>query len=694
MHRSELLAGLMQGKISLLVAGTHGKTTTTSLLTHTLLSAGINTGYAIGGVLPDLGVNASAGGGSHFVAEADESDGSFLRYEGSGAIITNIDLDHMSHFGSEENLVQSFAQFASQVKNRDLLFYCGEDARLKTLKLPGISYGFEEGCSLRGSGFKQNGFSVTFDAEFKGKTYQGISFSLPGRHSALNALAVFGMGLQLGIPEKSLRSALASFSGVKRRSESKACLPHLSIYDDYGHHPTEIAATLKAFKEAFPDRRLLVYFQPHRYTRTQECLEQFGSCFDAADEVVLTEIYSAGEAPIAGIKTEQIQNVIKRQSSVPNFIVSRDALFEDACRRIRPFDIVLTLGAGDITKLSSELAGYFLHNAPKKLQLALIYGGKSSEHEISLLSARNIAKELNPKIYDLKLFYIAQDGGWHFQEKIDQQRGAPVSFDALLKCDAAFPILHGPNGEDGTVQGFFKIMGIPYAGCSTLPSAIAMHKGITKQLVERAGVSVSPFLTCTENSPEVIEKILSSLTFPLFVKPVRLGSTIGVKKVIDRKNLLHALEEGLKLDHELIIEEEVKGREIEFAVMGGKHPVVLPPGEIKTEGRIYGFEEKYKLPDIQTSARAELSQDLVEKGCLLAKKAYEAIGGDGFARVDFFLKQDGTYILNEINPIPGFTSTSLYPEMCRANGLEVSEVLDYLVRLGLERKRREERKGI
>lgn len=695
LHRSELLAQFVHEKRSLLVTGTHGKTTTSSLLAHLLRTAGLEPGFAVGGILPDLGVNAAAGNGKFFVAEADESDGSFLKYYPEGAILTNIDLDHMDHFKTEGKLVEAFHQFASQVKNKELLFYCGEDARLQNLQLEGVAYGFTGSFPLQGSAFSQKGLTVSFDAVFRGKKYDHIIFSMPGKHNALNALAVFGMAIALGIDEALIRKAFASFPGVKRRSEKKLSEPHLSLYDDYGHHPSEISATLKAFRNAFPDRRLLVYFQPHRYSRTVECLKQFGTCFDSADLLVLTDIYRAGEKPVAGISAENVMDEVRTHSSLPVHYVERQHLLEDAKERVRPFDIVLTIGAGDITELSSELKLYFSDNMPKKWRLALVYGGQSSEHEISLLSARHVAEALAKPLFDVEPYLIAKNGVWY----LDGESKQAASFDSLKTCDIAFPVLHGPNGEDGAIQGFFKIMGIPFASCSTLPSAIAMHKGVTKKLAEHAGIPVSPFATVTESQYEqagdkILEDLLKPLRLPLFVKPVRLGSTIGVKKACSKEELKLALQEVFQLDFEAIVEEEVKGREIEFAVFGAKKPVVLPPGEVKTMGQIYGYEEKYKKPDIKTTAQADLPKEWIEKGCELALKAYEACGCDAYARVDFFLRTDGAFILNEINPIPGFTATSLYPEICKVNGLPFEEILNILVRIGLERKRREERKGI
>jgi UDP-N-acetylmuramate--alanine ligase len=352
-HRSEMLAELMVGSLPLLVAGTHGKTTTTSLLTHVAVSAGLKPSFAVGGVVANLESNGGHGEGNYFVAEADESDGSFLRYPAFGAIITNVDNDHLDHWKTESALIEGFHLFGSKIGSSDHLVWCGDDPILSKLKLGGISYGTNPTADLRINGIRQEGWKLKFDIFFEKKRVIDIELPLIGFHNALNGAAVFGLALRLGIPEAAIREAFLSFRGVGRRAERKGEVGGATVYDDYGHHPTEIATTLAAFKAASKGR-LIVAFQPHRYTRTRDCMEQFKSCFNAADCLVLTEIYSAGEAPIPGITTAALAERLDKQEIHQ---VERGKLAPFIRTLLRPGDTLVTMGAGDITKLGKELCG-------------------------------------------------------------------------------------------------------------------------------------------------------------------------------------------------------------------------------------------------------------------------------------------------------------------------------------------------
>lgn len=703
LHRSDLLHLLMQGFKPLLVAGTHGKTTTTSLLASVLLKADLKPSYAIGGVLVESGTNAGHGIGEYFVAEADESDGTFLKYHPFGAIITNIDNDHMEHFGDEEALCKAFQKFAEGVKSKDFLFYCGDDVRLRALQIEGISYGFNLSCQLKGSQFRQKGRKIYFDVEFEGKKYLNLEVAAVGYHNALNALAVFGMSLKLGIGEQHIREAFRLFKGIKRRAEVIGEKHHVLILDDYGHHPTEIETTLKGIKAAFPYRRVVALFQPHRYTRTRDCLKQFGTCFESADEVLVTEIYGANEEPIPGVNASQIIDEIRKASKMPVEYVLKEKLIDHVISNASPFDVYVTLGAGDITKEGPKLLQRLEEKAPSKIKCGVIFGGKSSEHEISILSIQNIVKGLDPKEYEVSYFYISKSGAWVTGEpalKILQSKKpseihnpfSPEILKALQNCDIVFPVLHGPNGEDGTVQGLFDILGIPHVGCSLESSAVTMDKSITKKLVQNAGLAVADYIDFsfydwTSDRHSMLQKIQMKLQFPLIVKPVHLGSTMGVKKVETANELISAIDDVFKLDGNVLVEAFIKGRELEFSVFGDGAISVFPPGEIMTQGKIYDYQGKYFNSDFPTTPSAKLDLSIIEKGMAFASKAYLAAGCDGYARVDCFLDENDQFFLNEINTIPGFTGTSLFPQMCETGGLKLIDLINELVCISLQRAR-------
>lgn len=702
LHRSQLLHALMDGLCALAVAGTHGKTTTSSLLAWVLTYCRESPSYAIGGVIPQLGANAAHGTGRHFVFEACESDGSFLNYHPTGAIVTNIDLDHMDYYGTKEKLTHAYMQFMKQVKHAELLFWCHDDPYLRQLALPGISYGFGKDCVLRGLRFGQKGWSVHFDVSFKGHLYKDVEVSLSGRHNALNALAVFGVAISLGLNEKLVREALKTFKGPLRRCEKKGETHNILFLDDYAHHPTEIRATLDGIRQAIGEKRLVVAYQPHRYSRAKECMGLYTGAFDSADALFVSEIYGAGEEPIPGVTHEKVIAEI-REDFPECLYVPRVECAKTLGSFLRPHDVLVTLGAGDITKLCTEVMSEFKLKEPSKLRVGIIFGGQSVEHEVSMMSAKYIADCLKQEVYETCHLGITRNGDWVDQKDIlDKQevilppgqkyKISSAIIKKLLACDILFPVLHGTYGEDGTIQGFFDILGKAYVGCDHRSSAVCMDKALTKRLMVDAGILTSPFLSFSysewkQKRDEIIESICKMLVWPIFVKPVHLGSSVGVHKIKKHEDLIGCVDDAFRFDTMVLVENGIVGREIEFAVLGNDEIVVFPPGEICTSGNVYDYQMKYGQNAMKTIPQAELSDELIEEGREIAKKAYLAAGCQGMARVDTFLDKDGTFWLNEINPIPGFTRLSLFPQMCIANGLSGSDLVNRLVILGLHRKR-------
>lgn len=706
LHRSDLLLQLMNDYKTLTVTGSHGKTTTSSLLSAALIEGGAEPGYAIGGIAPQLQSNGGIGNGTYFVAEADESDGSFLKYHSWGAIVTNIDNDHMDFYKTNEALERAFRQFIQGVSNKNYLFWCADDPRLAALKPEGISYGFSPHCKLRLSDFKQNGWKIIFSIHFEGREYQNIETALIGKHNALNAAAVFGLALRVGIPESSIRKALSEFQGVERRCEVKGSAHGVLVIDDYAHHPAEIQATLKAVRESIHEKKLIVVFQPHRYTRTQECMSQFKTAFAEADEVFIPDIYAASEVPIPGITSQNIVKEILTHSKTKCSYLPPENMAENILTHIRCHDVVMTLGAGDITFLGKEILSLINKSPPPKIKVGIIYGGCSSEHDISLMSARQILTALNRDYYEITEFAITREGQWltgcQAREILDQQTPAhectssgliePSVFQALSQCDVFFPALHGRFGEDGTIQGFFEMIGKPYVGCDHRAAAVCMDKALTKKLMLVNAVGTLPFVDCDYNNwklhPDwILTRIHAQLHMPVFVKPVHLGSSVGVVKVETDEELIHAINKTFEHDNHVIIENGVTAREIEFAVLGNRWVKAFPPGEIFSHGKMYDYGAKYGPHAILAEPRAELSQDILDEGRFLAETAYTAAGCSGLARVDFFLDSTNSLWLNEINPLPGFTNKSLYPRMCEANGLPMAELLDWLIILAFERAR-------
>ncbi len=358
LHRSDLLKLISKSYQLLAVTGTHGKTTTSALLTHVLKDAGIDPAFAVGGVLPQYHSNGGDGKGPYFVVEACESDGTFLKYMPFGAIITNIDSDHLDYYGSEKALHVAFFDFIDLVASTEHLFWCGDDPHLKQYHPVGVSYGFGDHCMLRISNYVQNGWQIEFDLDFKGQHWSRIKLPLIGWHQALNAAAVFGLAYALGVSEESVRHAFMTFKNVKRRCELKGEYNSIKLYDDYAHHPAEIKTTLEAIKSAIGDKRLIVVYQPHRYTRARDCMGMFSSVFNAADEVILTNIYPAGESPIDGISDKVIFEDIALAHSGSVQFVRNEQLIEFLASILRPDDVLVTLGAGDVTYVGEKLLTY------------------------------------------------------------------------------------------------------------------------------------------------------------------------------------------------------------------------------------------------------------------------------------------------------------------------------------------------
>lgn len=356
--RAEALAEIMRLKRGLAVAGTHGKTTTTSMVASILLEAERSPTIFVGGRFDRIGSTAYLGQGEWLVAEADESDGSFLKLSPEIAIITNVDSDHLDHYKSFENVQRSFLDFAQKIPFYGLLVACGDDPRVRDLfaNYPKriLFYGFDAKNDLFLSG--ENGRYAIHETSGD-KIAQIASFRLrvPGRHNALNATAAFAAARATGVKAEDAVRGLEKFDGVDRRFHLKGEKSGVLVYDDYGHHPTEVRAVLQAVKEKYPERRLVVYFQPHRYSRTESCWGDFVSCFAQADRLLVGDVYAAGESPRPGIDGEKLAADIK-QDGVEYF--RRD---DGAAARVRamlkPGDVFLTLGAGDGWKLGLEVLG-------------------------------------------------------------------------------------------------------------------------------------------------------------------------------------------------------------------------------------------------------------------------------------------------------------------------------------------------
>jgi D-alanine-D-alanine ligase len=354
----------------------------------------------------------------------------------------------------------------------------------------------------------------------------------------------------------------------------------------------------------------------------------------------------------------------------------------------------------------------------KKLRVGVIFGGRSGEHEVSLRSAESVINAMDKSKYDVVPIGITKEGRWlisanaaallpeavmasnsHQQVAIigDPTRRGLTRLDpqertlSSERLDAVFPVLHGTYGEDGTIQGLLEMAGVPYVGCGVLASAAGMDKVAMKQLFEQAGLTLIEYewflrSSWEQNPDAVIKRISRSLGFPVFVKPANLGSSVGISKAVDKRELCDAVDDAARYDRKIVVERAVNGREIEVSILGNEHPIASLPGEIITGHEFYDYEDKYIDTASRTEVPAKLPKKITERIQREAIRAFQAIDGSGLARVDFFVER-GTnrVIINEINTMPGFTSISMYPKLWEASGISYPELIDRLIQLAIER---------
>ena len=373
--RAEMLAELMRFRFGIAIAGTHGKTTTTSLTASILAEGGLDPTFVIGGRLNSAGTNAKLGLGQYLVAEADESDASFLHLQPMMAVVTNIDQDHMETYGgSYQRLKDTFLEFLHHLPFYGLAVMCLDDSGvqeiLSEIAKPVKTYGVHKDADVRAVNIEQQGMETHFTVKRWGKHKAlDITLNMPGWHNMLNALASITIATRLGVDDKSIVKSLKTFKGIGRRFQMNGDIEidggHITLVDDYGHHPREVGATFEAMRQAWPERRKVVIFQPHRYTRTRDLFEDFVEVLSTVDVLILLDIYTAGETEIAGATGQALSRAIRIRGQVdPVFVKDRNELAEILVGIVQPGDVLLTMGAGNVGQIAAEL--------PEKLAEALV----------------------------------------------------------------------------------------------------------------------------------------------------------------------------------------------------------------------------------------------------------------------------------------------------------------------------------
>jgi UDP-N-acetylmuramate--alanine ligase len=359
--RAAMLAELMRlKKFGIAVAGAHGKTSTTSMISSVLNAGGLDPTVIIGGKVNGLGSNAYWGQGEFLLAEADESDGSFLRLTPSIAVVTNIDREHLDYYRDMEDIVRCFSEFLDRIPFFGLSILCGDDPNLeeiiRSLKKRTMTYGVGPGVDLQARDIVFEGMGMSYQAWWHGSELGDVRLRFPGIHYVRNSLAAMAVGLELEVPFADIRKGLSAYQGVGRRFEILGEAEGITVVDDYAHHPTEIRATLKAARGCWPERRLVVLFEPHRYSRTQALMEEFATAFEDADELWLTEIYPASETPVVGVSGERLaRTIVDRRTDPIHFVGSCQDLPAAVLPYLDAGDIVLTLGAGSIGNIGPSI---------------------------------------------------------------------------------------------------------------------------------------------------------------------------------------------------------------------------------------------------------------------------------------------------------------------------------------------------
>ncbi len=680
-HRADLLAELLNQCDGIAVAGSHGKTTTTSMIAFLAEKAGIDPNVLIGGDLDAIGGNAKVGASSWMIAEADESDGSFLKFSPQIAVVTNIENDHLDHYGNEAEIRRAFIQFVNQVKPGGIAVLGVDSPAVRMIAsriIPScITYALDQEADYVARRIVSQGMETSFQVWHRGGLLGTMTISVPGRHNVTNCLACIAVGMHLAIPFEQIAAIMPGFGGAKRRFQTKGRAGGVWVVDDYGHHPTEILTTLHGAKSA-TEGRVVCIFQPHRFSRTQLLAREFGQAFAPADLVILTDVYPAGENPIPGISGETILREIQKQpGQAVHYCADEQALEECVLPLLRPGDLLITMGAGNIYLVGERIVQRLTNNSLgvirlQRKKIGVLMGGPSAEREVSLNTGNAIVSALQAKNYDVVGIDLDPV---HFVEQLRDN-----------KIDIVFNALHGLYGEDGKLQGALEMLGIPYTGSGVLASAMAMDKAISKRLFVAAEIPTPRYQLLKQRDGKgeaVLASILDEFELPFVIKPSTQGSTIGLTIVQEAGELLIALEKAFEYDREVLVEEFIDGSELTVGILGGDNPEVLPIIEIVPYSGIYDYHAKYTKGATEYFVPARIDEETARLTKEVALAAFKLLGCAGVARVDVRLDPSNHPYVLEVNTIPGMTATSLVPKAAAAVGMSFPDLCERILLMTL-----------
>ena len=672
LHRSDINAALVNEYDGIAVAGSHGKTTTTSMIGVTLDRVGVSPTIIVGGEVPDLGTNAKLGTSRYLVSEADESDGSFLKLRPHVAVVTNVEDDHMDHYGTMEKIIAAFRQFVDQVDEDGTAVLCFENEILRKIAAETprtvISYAIDCEADYRAADIETHGSGISFTVFERGVQMGRVSLNIPGRHNVLNALACIAVARLAGVDFAQIRDALADFHGAKRRFQTKGKERGIWVVDDYAHHPTEIAVTLAAARQTNPTR-LICVFQPHRYSRTKLLRKEFGACFAAADLLLLTDVYAAGETPIPGVSGETLmEEVAEATGQDAVYLPERTDLERYLAQHVRAGDLVITMGAGNILEVGETLVEQLKNGTAGEPPIVVVMGGSSTEAEVSRCSGGAILKALLSKGYPA----------------VGMELNPPAFAEEIQKLHPAivFNALHGKYGEDGILQGTLDMLGIPYTGSGVRAASLTMDKLTAKRIFRAEGIATPRFLCihAGERDAHTAERVRAEFDLPFVVKAPEQGSSIGVYIVTEEHDLQKALDAAFSYGDTVLVEEFIDGRELTVAVRGThSHAEAFPIIEITTTSGRYDYESKYTPGASTHIVPAEIPAEQTAAVQQIAVRAFQACGCAGVARVDIMLSDAGEPYAIEVNSVPGMTATSLVPDAARAVGIEFPELCEEIL---------------
>jgi UDP-N-acetylmuramate--alanine ligase len=682
MRRAELLAQLLNKEVGITVAGAHGKTTTSSMASYLLINADLKPTTAVGGIVNKGDYNANLGIGRHMVAEVDESDGSFLYFAPHFSIITNMDMEHLDYYHTWEKIQEAYVKFVDRTVPNGIVISCGDDKVLRGIVEKSgrrfTTYGFGDNNEWIASNIHLDASGSSYDCHYKGNFVGHFELTIPGKHNVLNSLSIIALGHELKIEMAVILKTLKTFGGVQRRFQRKGEVDGVLVVDDYGHHPTEIAATLQTAK-TLDRKRLVVVFQPHRYSRTEALMNEFAGSFNLADHLILMDIYAASEKPIEGVTTAALMARIgeKRPHNLSH--LKKDQIVDHLAMLVQPGDLVLTLGAGDVTQLSDALVSRLTDRragAKDHGVIGVIMGGCSSEREVSLRSGGAIVKALANAGCSVKALDLTAE-----------DKDTIKSWIKAEKINVVFIALHGRFGEDGGIQTILEELEVPYNGCGPTASQVAFNKCATQRVFEEQKVLTPATVMVNAHAAFDVDQVASRLGgFPVVVKPACEGSSYGVNLAKDRAELVQAVEKAAVYGDDIVIQQFIKGRELTVGILGVKP---LPIVEIKPadDHNFFDFQAKYVNQTTQYIVPAQIAEDVASVVQREALKAYHAVGCEGFGRVDVLLGEDDKPYVLEINTIPGFTATSLLPKAARAAGIDFTQLCLTLVDMAYGKKK-------